>query len=61
MSEAALNQPKQVGSLAQYTAVEERLVALKPKNLTFEQAAAVPLAALTAHEAFERAGFKEGE
>ena len=36
------------GSFAEYTCVSEDLLALKPTNLTFEQAAAVPLAANTA-------------
>ncbi|MGN9786103.1 NAD(P)-dependent alcohol dehydrogenase [Nonomuraea sp. ZG12] len=36
------------GSLAEYARVPERLLARKPANLTFEQAAAVPLAAVTA-------------
>ena len=36
------------GSLAEYACASEDLVAPKPVNLTFEQAAAVPLAALTA-------------
>lgn len=36
------------GSFAEYVAVPESAVALKPANLTFEEAAAVPLAAVTA-------------
>jgi NADPH:quinone reductase-like Zn-dependent oxidoreductase len=36
------------GGFAEYVAVPEEVVGLKPANLTFEQAAAVPLAALTA-------------
>ncbi|MGH2774200.1 MAG: NAD(P)-dependent alcohol dehydrogenase [Actinomycetota bacterium] len=36
------------GTFAEYTCVPEDLLALKPANLTFEQAAAVPLAACTA-------------
>jgi NADPH:quinone reductase-like Zn-dependent oxidoreductase len=36
------------GGFAEYTSVPEDVVAPKPANLTFEQAAAVPLAALTA-------------
>lgn len=36
------------GTLAEYVCAGENLVALKPANLTFEQAAAVPLAAMTA-------------
>lgn len=36
------------GGLAEYAAVPEKLLALKPTNLSFEQAAAVPMAAVTA-------------
>jgi NADPH:quinone reductase-like Zn-dependent oxidoreductase len=36
------------GAFAEYTAVPEAFLGHKPANLTFEQAAAVPLAALTA-------------
>ncbi|KJE97492.1 dehydrogenase [Capsaspora owczarzaki ATCC 30864] len=38
------------GTFAQYCATHEDTVALKPNNLTFESAAAVPLAALTAYQ-----------
>jgi NADPH:quinone reductase-like Zn-dependent oxidoreductase len=38
----------ETGSLAQYVCVSEDSVVPKPGNLTFEQAAAVPMAALTA-------------
>jgi 2-methylene-furan-3-one reductase len=61
VSEAALNQPRRVGSLAQYTAVEEKLLALKPKNLSFAEAACLPLAIETAQEALDRADLKEGQ
>jgi NADPH:quinone reductase-like Zn-dependent oxidoreductase len=37
-----------MGGFAEYTSVPETFLAPKPANLTFEQAAAVPLAALTA-------------
>lgn len=36
------------GSFAEYVCVREHLTALKPANLSFEQAASVPLAAVTA-------------
>ena len=36
------------GTFAEYVCASEKLAALKPANLTFEQAAAVPLAAVTA-------------
>lgn len=59
--EKALDGPKQSGSLAEYTAVEERLIALKPKNLDFAQAASLPLAIETAYEGLERTGFSAGK
>jgi NADPH:quinone reductase len=42
-----LNRP---GSYATQQLVDERLVALKPKNLSFTEAAALPLTSLTAYE-----------
>lgn len=36
------------GAYAEYAAVDEKVAALKPTNITHEQAAAVPLAAMTA-------------
>ncbi|MFA7229349.1 MAG: NAD(P)-dependent alcohol dehydrogenase [Melioribacteraceae bacterium] len=36
------------GSFAEYTAVTEDAISLKPSNLTFEEAAAVPMAGITA-------------
>jgi NADPH:quinone reductase len=38
------------GSLAEYTAVDPQLLALKPKNLSMRQAAALPLVVTTAWE-----------
>ncbi|KAI7745744.1 hypothetical protein M8C21_026350 [Ambrosia artemisiifolia] len=61
INEKAVDGPKQFGTLAEYTAVEERLLALKPKNLDFVQAAALPLAIETAYEGLQRAGFGEGK
>jgi len=61
VSEATLNKPRQFGSLAQLTAVEEKLLALKPASLSFEEAASLPLAILTAQEALDRANLKEGQ
>lgn len=39
------------GAYAEYAAVSEQIAALKPSNMTHEQAAAVPLAAMTALQA----------
>ncbi|KAH8484724.1 hypothetical protein H0E87_026470 [Populus deltoides] len=61
INEKALEGPKQFGSLAEYTAVEEKLLALKPKNLDFIQAAGLPLAIETAYEGLERTGFSAGK
>jgi NADPH:quinone reductase-like Zn-dependent oxidoreductase len=44
------------GGFAEYACAREGLLALKPANLTFEQAAAVPLAALTALQGLRDAG-----
>lgn len=44
------------GSFAEYAPVSERRAALKPANLTFEQAAAVPIAAITALQGLRDAG-----
>ncbi|CAA6671460.1 unnamed protein product [Spirodela intermedia] len=61
INEKALENPKQSGSLAEYTAVEEKLLALKPKNIDFVQAAGFPLALETAYEGLEKAGFSSGK
>lgn len=44
---------KQIGAFAEYVAVPEDAVALMPNNLSFEEAAAIPLTALTAFQALE--------
>ncbi|KAK1299087.1 Quinone oxidoreductase-like protein [Acorus calamus] len=59
--EKAVDSPKQFGSLAEYTAVEEKLLALKPKNLDFTQAASLPQAIETAYEGLQRSGFDAGK
>uniref|UniRef100_A0A2N9JBQ2 Enoyl reductase (ER) domain-containing protein n=1 Tax=Fagus sylvatica TaxID=28930 RepID=A0A2N9JBQ2_FAGSY len=52
---------KQLGTLAELIVVEESLIARKPKNISFEEAASLPLAVQTAIEGFITAGFKEGQ
>lgn len=42
------------GTLAQYIAADARLLAPKPKNLSFHEAAALPLVAITAVDAMEK-------
>ena len=44
------------GAFAEYIAVPEQALALKPANLIFEQAAAVPMAAVTALQALRDGG-----
>jgi len=41
-----------IGTFAEYIAVHEDDIALKPKNLTFEEAASIPLVGLTTYQAF---------
>ncbi|KAI3976273.1 hypothetical protein MKX01_021815 [Papaver californicum] len=61
INEKALENPHQFGSLAEFTAVEEKLLALKPKNLDFIQAAGLPLAIQTAYEGLEKTGLSSGK
>lgn len=50
------------GSLADYAAVDADLLALKPKNLSMREAAALPLVFLTAWEGLvDRAGVRAGQ
>lgn len=57
----ALDHPSVVGSLAEYTVAEERVLAHKPPNLSFHEAASLPLAVETAYEGLERAEFSAGK
>jgi NADPH:quinone reductase-like Zn-dependent oxidoreductase len=49
------------GAFAEYIAVPEGSLAPKPGNLTFEQAAAVPLAAVTALQCLRAGGIRPGQ
>ncbi len=50
------------GTYAEYVALDEREVALKPKNLTHDEAASIPLVGLTAYQCIvETCGLKRGE
>jgi NADPH2:quinone reductase len=49
------------GTYAEYIALNEQLLALKPVNISFEEASAIPSSGLTAWECFSRAGIKPGE
>jgi len=51
-----------IGTFAEFVPVKESSLALKPRNLTMEEAASVPLVALTAWQALvERAGLTKGQ
>lgn len=51
-----------IGTFAEYIAVNENDLALKPKNITMEQAASFPLVSLTVWQAFvERVKLKKGQ
>jgi alcohol dehydrogenase len=45
-----------IGTFAEFAAVPERAVALKPTNVTFEEAASLPLVSLTAWQALVEIG-----
>ena len=61
INENALQNPKAIGSLAEYTAAEEKLLAHKPSNLSFVEAASLPLAIITAYQGLERVDFSAGK
>ncbi|MFV8327691.1 NADP-dependent oxidoreductase [Flavobacterium sp. ZS1P14] len=51
-----------IGTFAEFIAIDEKDVALKPKNLSMEEAASIPLVALTAWQALvERAQIIKGQ
>ncbi|MDH7801421.1 MULTISPECIES: NADP-dependent oxidoreductase [unclassified Rhizobium] len=51
-----------IGTFAEYIAIDEADVAIKPNNLTMEEAASVPLVALTAWQVLvERANVQKGQ
>jgi NADPH:quinone reductase-like Zn-dependent oxidoreductase len=51
-----------IGTFAEFIAIDEKDVALKPKNLSMEEAASVPLVALTAWQVLvERAKIQKGQ
>lgn len=49
------------GTFAELVAAPVRTLARKPASLTFEEAAAVPLAGLTAYQSIERTGVRAGQ
>lgn len=51
----------QGGTFAELVAAPVRTLARKPASLSFEEAAAVPLAGLTAYQAIQRSGVRDGQ
>lgn len=49
------------GALAEFMSADARLIAHKPKSLSMREAAALPLAGITAFEGLQRAGIKAGQ
>ncbi|HVH72676.1 MAG TPA: NAD(P)-dependent alcohol dehydrogenase [Candidatus Dormibacteraeota bacterium] len=47
------------GAFAEYVCASESKLTLKPRNVTFEQAASIPIAGLTAFEGLRRGGLNE--
>jgi NADPH:quinone reductase-like Zn-dependent oxidoreductase len=52
---------EQMGTVAEFVAVNSDLVAKKPEKISFEQASGLPLTGLTAIQALEKVGIKEGD
>jgi len=50
---------EQMGTITEFVAITSDLVAKKPKNSSFEEAAGLPLIGLTAIQALENVGIKE--
>ena len=49
------------GAHAEYAAVPEKNMALKPRTFSFQQAASLPIAALTAHKTLKQVVIKQGD
>jgi NADPH:quinone reductase-like Zn-dependent oxidoreductase len=49
------------GSFAEYASARDGMLALKPANLSFEQAAAIPTSAFTALQALRTGGIQSGQ
>nr|XP_029149064.1 2-methylene-furan-3-one reductase isoform X3 [Arachis hypogaea] len=61
IQEGGIENLKKLGTLSEYTIAEERLLAHKPPNLSFVEAASFPAAVETAYEGLERADFSAGK
>ena len=53
--------PEQMGTVSEYVAVNSEVVAKKPTNISFEEAAGLPLTGLTAMQALEAVDLKEND
>jgi len=51
----------QMGTVAEYVAVNSSVVSKKPENISFEEAAGLPLIGLTTIQALERVGLKKND
>ncbi|GJL56451.1 MAG: quinone oxidoreductase [Nitrospirales bacterium] len=49
------------GTLAEYMVADSNLIAQKPRNVSMREAAALPMAAITAYEGLTRAGITPGQ
>jgi len=52
---------EQMGTIAEFVAVDIEKVAHKPENISFEEASGLPLTGLTAIQALESVGIKDGD
>lgn len=52
---------EQMGTLSEFVSVNSSVVCKKPENVSFEEAASLPLAGLTAFQSLEYAAIKEGD
>ena len=52
---------EQMGTLTEFVAVTSAVVSKKPGNISFEEAASLPLAGLTALQSLENAGIKKND
>jgi NADPH:quinone reductase-like Zn-dependent oxidoreductase len=52
---------EQMGTVSEYVAINSDVVAKKPENSSFEEAAGLPLTGLTAIQALEHVGMKEND
>ena len=59
--DAVFGAPLVLGSLAEYVCVPEQLLAHKPTNISFEEAAAAPIAAVTAIQSLQTGKIQAGQ